>query len=72
MTTAANIPFPMTHEAKVRLLAQDMGVSYGDALSFLQGVAFWMEKGLPFELAVQRHAQTMREGCQLALRKLGA
>jgi len=63
-------PFPLTAE-KVRLVAKQMGVSYGDALGFLSGVAFWMEKGAPFELAVQRHAQTMLDGCALALAKLG-
>jgi hypothetical protein len=73
MTKTANvIAFPMTAEDKVRHLAKQMGVSYGDALAFLQAVAFWMDKGLPFELAVQRHMQTMRDGCALALRKMAA
>jgi hypothetical protein len=70
MSTAATIAFPMSPESKVRIIAKDMGVSYEDSLSFLGCVAFWMEKGLPFELAVQRHMQTMRDGCALALEKL--
>lgn len=57
--------FPVSPEAKVRLLAEKLGVSYDDALSFLSGVAFWMDRGLPFALAVQRHAQTMRDGARL-------
>jgi hypothetical protein len=57
----------MTGESKVRMIAKHMGVSYDDALSFLKGVHFWIEKGLPFELAVQKHMQTMRDGCALAL-----
>jgi hypothetical protein len=68
MTTAAPIAFPVSHEAKTRLLAARVGVSHGDMLAFLDGVRFWMDRGLCFELAVQRHAQTMREGCALAMR----
>lgn len=67
MKNTQPIPFPMSGESKVRLIAKQMGVSYDDALSFLAAVAFWMEKGLPYELAVQKHMQTMREGCALAL-----
>jgi hypothetical protein len=61
------IPFPTTGEAKVRMIAKQMGVSYNDALTFCEAVAFWMGKGLPFELAVQKHTQTMRDGCALML-----
>lgn len=57
--------FPLSNESKVRLIATQMGVSYDDALSFLSGIAFWMERGHPFELAVQRHMQTLREGAAL-------
>lgn len=69
MTTP--IPFPVSPETKVRQLAAQMGVTYADALAFLQGVAFWIDRGHPFELAVQRHAQTMRDGCALAIAKAG-
>lgn len=57
--------FPMSNEAKVGLIAKQMGVSRDDALSFLSSIAFWMERGHPFELAVQRHMQTMRDGAAL-------
>jgi hypothetical protein len=63
----APLSFPLSGEAKVRHLAKRMGVSYEDALAFLSAVAFWMERGLPFELAVQKHMQTMREGCAVAV-----
>lgn len=62
-----NIPFPLTAESKVRVIAKQMGVSYSDALSFLAHVAHWMDKGMTFELAVQMHMKTMREGSALAL-----
>ena len=53
------------HEAKSRMMAHQLGVSYEDAISFLGAVAFWMQQGLPFELAVQRHMQLMQQGCAL-------
>jgi len=57
--------FQLSNESKVRLIAKQMGVSYDDALCFLSCVAAWMERGLPFEFAVQRHMQTMRDGAGL-------
>lgn len=48
------------HAAKVRMIAHQMGVTYDDALRFLSGVAFWMDRGIPFELAAQKHMQTTR------------
>ena len=66
MTSHDPIRFPITGETKVRLLAAQMGVSYDDALQFLAAVSGWMDAGLPFELAVQRHMQAMRDGCALA------
>lgn len=60
----------MTGEAKVRLMAKQMGVSYEDALQFCQCIAFWMDKGATMEEAIVQHMKTMREGCAIALRKV--
>jgi hypothetical protein len=58
-------------KAKVAELARQMGVSTGDAMDFLSGVSYWMNKGLPFDAAVRQHMKTFREGCELMLKKAG-
>jgi hypothetical protein len=59
---ASNIP-------AVQTIADQVGVSYADALGFLAGVQVWVGKGMTFEAAVAKHMQVMREGCALALER---
>jgi hypothetical protein len=64
-------PHTQALKAKVAELARKMGVSTGDAMDFLSGVSYWMNQGLQYDAAVRKHMQTLREGCDLMLKKAG-
>lgn len=51
----------MDRQQKIEALAAEMGVTPADVAGFVAGLSIWINKGLTFEQAIERHmAQMLR------------